>query len=46
MLLEDSSEVIMAPVIFTEFFGENVKSYSKMPCYKLQDLFLDYESLP
>ena len=43
MMLDDASEVIMSPVIFTEITDpEMVKS----PLFKLDDLFLNYDDIP
>jgi len=43
MMLDDASEVIMSPVMFTEITDpEMVKS----PLFKLDDLFLNYDDIP
>lgn len=44
IIFEDANEVIMSPVIFTELL--NSDEYAEMPLFKLQDLFLEYESIP
>lgn len=44
IIFEDANEVIMSPVIFTEIL--NSDQYAEMPLFKLQDLFLEYESIP
>lgn len=43
MLLDDNSEVIMSPVIFTEITNS---SYSRLPLFKLNDLFIEYDKIP
>lgn len=47
MLLDDNSEVIMSPVIFTEIVpSENTNvSVEKLQLFKLNDLFLDYDKI-
>lgn len=44
MLLDDNSEVIMSPVIFTEIKSD--LSVERMQLFKLNDLFLDYDKIP
>lgn len=49
ILLGDSSEIIMSPVVYTEISEEpsdGGDSYHKLPFYKLHDLFTDFDSLP
>jgi hypothetical protein len=48
MVLEDPNEVIMSPVIFTEVIEDEKEdtNYRQMKLFKLNDLFLDYESIP
>ena len=43
MMLEDDSEIIMSPVMFTEI---TVPDYQKLPLFKLDDLFLNYDEIP
>ena len=48
MLLEDSSEVLMSPVQFTEITvrpDPNETQDEKKP-FRLQDLFLNFDSFP
>ena len=48
MLLEDSSEVLMSPVQFTEITvrpDPNESQDEKKP-FRLQDLFLNFDSFP
>lgn len=42
-MLDDDSEVIMSPVMFTEV---TMSDYHKLPLYKLDDLFLNYDDIP
>jgi len=48
MILEDPNEVIMSPVIYTEIIDADKEDspYHQMQLFKLQDLFLDFESIP
>lgn len=48
MIFEDINEVIMSPVIFTEIIDIDKEDspYINMPFFKLQDLFLDFDSIP
>ena len=43
MMLDDANEVIMSPVIYTEI---QTQAWQKMPLYKLDDLFLNYDEIP
>lgn len=43
MMLEDVNEVIMSPVIYTEITNPE---YEKLPLFKLDDLFLNYDEIP
>ena len=45
LLLDDASEVLMSPVIYTEIKNEVFMS-NKNPTFKLTDLFLHYDELP
>ena len=42
-MLEDSSEVIMSPVFFTDITDTDMV---KSPLFKLDDLFLNYDDIP
>ena len=44
MLLEDCSEVLMSPVQLTEILGEEEKRREKSKPFRLQDLFLNFDS--
>ena len=43
MMLDDANEVIMSPVLFTEVTNPD---FDKMPLFKLDDLFLEYDNIP
>ena len=43
MMLEDTNEVIMSPVIYTEITNPD---FEKLPLFKLDDLFLNYDDIP
>lgn len=43
MMLDDDNEVIMSPVIYTEITDQE---HLKMPLFKLDDLFLNYDEIP
>lgn len=43
LMLEDTSEVIMNPITFTEITDPELK---KSPLFKLDDLFLNYDDIP
>lgn len=43
MMLDDANEVIMSPVIYTEITNPE---YEKLPLFKLDDLFLNYDEIP
>ena len=43
MMLDDANEVIMSPVIYTEITNQ---AYEKLPLFKLDDLFLNYDEIP
>lgn len=43
MMLDDINEVIMSPVIYTEITNSD---YEKLPLFKLDDLFLNYDEIP
>jgi hypothetical protein len=43
MMLEDSNEIIMSPVLYTEITNPE---YAKLPLFKLDDLFLNYDDIP
>jgi hypothetical protein len=43
MMLEDANEVIMSPIIFTEITNPD---FYKLPLFKLDDLFLNYDEIP
>jgi len=42
-MLDDANEVIMSPVIYTEITNPE---YEKLPLFKLDDLFLNYDEIP
>ena len=44
MIFDDANEVLMSPVIFTQI--SDLEEYQQMPLFKLQDLFLDFETIP
>lgn len=46
MLLEDSSEVLMSPVQLTEIIESDQNANRRQKPFKLQDLFLNFDSLP
>lgn len=43
MALQDANEIIMSPIIFTQI---TIPEYLKIPIFKLDDLFLNYDELP
>lgn len=43
MMLDDANEVIMSPVIYTQITNSD---YEKLPLFKLDDLFLNYDEIP
>ena len=43
MMLEDVNEAIMSPVIYTEVSNPE---FEKLPLFKLDDLFLNYDEIP
>lgn len=43
MMLEDANEIIMSPVIYTQITNPD---YAKLPLFKLDDLFLNYDDIP
>lgn len=43
MMLDDSHEVIMSPILYTEITNS---TYEKLPLFKLDDLFLNYDDIP
>lgn len=43
MLLDDHTEVIMSPVIYTEITSDQVH---KMPIFRLNDLFIEFDKIP
>ena len=43
MMLDDVNETIMSPVLFTEITNPD---YLKLPLFKLDDLFLEYDNIP
>jgi hypothetical protein len=43
MMLDDANEVIMSPVLFTEITNPDLL---KLPLFKLDDLFLEYDNIP
>lgn len=43
MMLEDTNEVIMSPVFFTEITDPEMQ---RSPLFKLDDLFLNYDDIP
>ena len=46
VLIDDSSEVLMSPVNLTEVSPEPAKIDGKSRPFRLQDLFLNYDSFP
>ena len=44
MMLEDDKEIIMSPILMTEFHGR--EEAMRLPLYKLDDLFLNYDEIP
>jgi recombinational DNA repair protein RecR len=44
-LLDDDTEVLMTPVIYTEITNSNYSS-GKSPFFKLNDLFIHFSQLP
>jgi len=43
MMLNEDSEVIMSPVLYTEITNLD---HMKLPMFKLDDLFLNYDEIP
>jgi hypothetical protein len=48
LLLDDASEVLMSPVIYTDITNPqyNSTNSNKNPTFKLTDLFIHHEQLP
>ena len=46
LLLDDATEVLMSPVIYTEITNPQYQYGNKKPTFKLTDLFLNYDKLP
>ena len=42
MMLDDAHEIIMSPILYTEITD---KSMDKLPLFKLDDLFLNYDDI-
>jgi hypothetical protein len=43
MMLDDAHEVIMSPILYTEITDQSME---KLPLFKLDDLFLNYDDIP